>query len=275
MIGFSTLRELRRSLAGGPGYDGTRSDDFDGRHFFNPEAPAGRSFRDLLRWHRTAQRRPWPQWVENRARPALPAHLEAGQLALTFINHIPFLIQLGGLNILTDPVYSARVSPFHRIGPRRVRAPGLPFEHLPRIDLVLVSHNHYDHLDIHTLEQLKAVHDPLFVTGLGNRAFLRQLGLRRIEELDWWQSLELRRATVTMIPAQHWSGRSGGKRNPPPWGGIPVRAARGAVFFSGGTRYWRHLSDHRRPPGIVGPPPLPHRADPAPPVLGPPPPHPA
>src|SRR5207244_12371373 len=96
MIGFSTLRELRRSLAGGAGYDGPRSDHFDGRHFFNPEAPAGRSFRDLLRWHRTAQRRPWPQWVENRARPALPAHLEAGQLALTFINHITFLIQLGG-----------------------------------------------------------------------------------------------------------------------------------------------------------------------------------
>ena len=251
MIGFSTLRELRRSLAGGPGYDGPRSDHSDVRHFFNPEAPAGRSFRDLLRWHRTAQRRPWPQWVENRARPALPARLEAGQLALTFINHITFLIQLGGLNILTDPVYSARVSPFRRIGPRRVRAPGLPFEHLPRIDLVLVSHNHYDHLDIHTLRQLKAVHDPLFVTGLGNRAFLRQLGLRRIEELDWWQSLGLRRATVTMTPAQHWSGRSGGNRNRTLWGGFHVRGADGTFLFAGDTGYWRHFRDIRRRLGIV------------------------
>src|SRR5207245_6055500 len=105
-----------------------------------------------------------------------------------------------------------------------------------------------------TREQLKAVHDPLFATGLGNRAFLRQLGLRRIEELDWWQSLELRRATVTMIPAQHWSGRSGRNRNRTLWGGFMVRAAGRRVLFAGDTGYSGHFRDIQRrlgPPAIA------------------------
>ncbi|MGH8258903.1 MAG: hypothetical protein ACREUG_04360, partial [Steroidobacteraceae bacterium] len=138
------LRALIRSLGGGPGHAGERSDHFDGERFFDPAGSAGRTFRDFLRWRRTAQRKPWPRSVENRARPAPPALLGLGEVALTFINHVTFLIQLPGLNILTDPVYAERASPFRRVGPKRVRAPGLAFEALPPIHLVLVSHNHYD-----------------------------------------------------------------------------------------------------------------------------------
>ena len=150
-----------RSLAGGPGYRGRPSDHFDGQRFFNAGAPAGRSWADVLRWRRTANPKPWPEQVANRARPALPHHLEPGQVALTFINHVTFLIQLAGLNVLTDPVYSERASPLRRWGPRRVRDPGLPFADLPPIHVVLVSHNHYDHLDIETLLRLEAAHAPL------------------------------------------------------------------------------------------------------------------
>ena len=133
------LRDTLRSLGGGPGYRGPPSDHFDGQFFFNPDAPAGRSFRDFLRWRRTANPTPWPSHVANRARPSLPANLQQGEVALTFINHITFLIQFPGLNVLTDPVYSERASPFRHLGPRRVREPGLHFADLPPIHLVLVS----------------------------------------------------------------------------------------------------------------------------------------
>ena len=248
---LSKTRALLRSLRGGPGYDGPPSDHFDGRCFFNPEAPPGRFFLDLARCAGITPRRPWPRWIENRARPALPLMLRHGQLALTFINHITFLIQLRGLNILTDPVYSERVSPLRGVGPRRVRAPGLPFEQLPPIDLVLISHNHYDHLDIDTLARLEAAHRPCFVTGLGNRAFLREIGLRTVHELDWWQSLELPGAEVTMTPAQHWSGRGASNRNRSLWGGFHVESGEMSTFFAGDTGYWRHFQDIHRELGIV------------------------
>src|ERR1700749_3179633 len=111
------LRDPRRSRGGGPGYEGPRSDHFDGHRFFNPEARAGRGFKDFLRWQRTRQRKAWPEWVENRAGPSLPEHLAPRQVSPTFVNHITFLLQFQGLNILTDPVYAQRVSPFHHVGP--------------------------------------------------------------------------------------------------------------------------------------------------------------
>lgn len=245
------VRALLRSIGGGPGYEGPRSDHFDGRHFSNPHAPAGRSLADLLRWRRTAQRKPWPAWVENRARPALPAQLAPGQIALTFVNHITFLIQFRGLNILTDPVYSERASPLRNRGPKRVRAPGLPFDELPPIHLVLLSHNHYDHLDIETLMRLDAAHAPRVVTSLGNKRFLEQHGLRAVHELDWWQSIDTENAAVTLTPAQHWSGRGPRNRNRTLWGGFIVRADARQVFFAGDTGYSPHFRAIRERHGPV------------------------
>jgi L-ascorbate metabolism protein UlaG (beta-lactamase superfamily) len=240
-----SLRDTLRSLAGGPGYRGPPSDHFDGRLFFNPDASAGRSLRDLLRWRLTAARTPWPERVLNRAQPALPAQLEDGEVALTFINHITFLIQFRGLNVLTDPVYSERASPFRRVGPRRVRKPGLAFADLPPIHVVLVSHNHYDHLDIETLLRLEEQHAPHFITSLGNRAFLEEFGLRRVAELDWWESVEAAGATLTLTPAQHWSTRGPGNRNRTLWGGFIIAACGLQVYFAGDSGYWRHFADIR------------------------------
>jgi L-ascorbate metabolism protein UlaG (beta-lactamase superfamily) len=241
-----SLRDIFRSLGGGPGYGGPPSDHFDGRVFFNtnPEARTGRGFKDFLKWQRTRQRTKWPEWVENRVQHSLPAHLEPGQIALTFINHITFLLQFSGLNVLTDPVYAQRASPFHSIGPRRARPPGIEFSALPRIDLVLISHNHYDHLDIETLMQLQDAHSPRFVTTLGNRAFLEQFGLRKVDELDWWQSVAAE-AKVTLTPAQHWSSRLPRNRNRTLWGGFIVEASGRKVYFAGDTGYWRHFQDVR------------------------------
>lgn len=240
-------REILRSMRGGPGHQGTVSDHFDGDHFYNPGRSDGRTLWDVLRWRLTAKTQRWPAWVENRARPQLPASLDGQTAALTFINHISFLIQLQGLNILTDPVYSQRVSPFSSMGPARVRAPGLPFEDLPPIHIVLISHNHYDHLDLATLIRLEHAHRPLFVTGLGNRAFLQEFGLTNVEELDWWQSLEAHGARVSFTPARHWSGRGGRRtRNRTLWGGFNIRTAGAQVFFAGDTGYGPHFGEIRQ-----------------------------
>jgi L-ascorbate metabolism protein UlaG (beta-lactamase superfamily) len=214
--------------------------------FRNLEGGAGRTLLDVLRWRWTGEPARWPAWVENRARPALPGRLEAGEVGLTFINHITFLIQLPGLNVLTDPVYSERVSPLTSLGPARVRDPGLPFRQLPPIHLVLVTHNHYDHLDLATLVRLERAHRPLVLTGLGNRAFLTQFGMRNVRELDWWESVDVGGTSVSFTPAQHWSGRGGRRtRNRTLWGGFHLRAAATGVFFAGDTGLGRHFREIR------------------------------
>ncbi len=240
-----SLRDTLRSLNGGPGHQGPPSGHFDGQRFFNPGAPAGRSFGDFLRWQRTRDRKLWPAWIENRARPSLPQSLQPQQLALTFINHITFLLQFRGVNVLTDPVYSQRASPFRSIGPRRVRDPGLEFEKLPPVHVVLISHNHYDHLDIETLLELERVHSPRFITTLGNRAFLQQFGLTAVDELDWWEAVSVADTRIVLTPAQHWSSRRPRNRNRTLWGGFLIGADDWQVFFAGDTGYGPHFADIR------------------------------
>ncbi len=248
---ISGLYAARRSMVGGPGHRGPASDHFDGRVFRNVTGGAGKTFGDFWRWQRTRRPKRWPAWVENVATPALPATLAAGEVALTFINHITFLVQFEGLNVLTDPVYSERVSPFRSAGPRRVRSPGLAFESLPPIDLVLLSHNHYDHLDLATLRRLAAGHGPRVVTGLGNAAFLREHGIPDVVELDWWQSTRALSATVTLTPARHWSGRGVRGRNRTLWGGFVLRRGATQLYFAGDTGFGEHFADVRRRLGAV------------------------
>jgi len=177
--------------------------------------------------------------------------LPDGDVALTFINHVTFLIQLRHLNLLTDPVFSQRASPLSWLGPRRVRAPGLALDRLPRIDLVLVSHNHYDHMDLPALRELDRVHRPLFITGLGNRPFLQQEGLRGVVELDWWQQSAVHDARVVFTPAQHWSSRRPGRRNHTLWGGFLIQAAGQQIYFAADTGYASHFFELQQRYGVV------------------------
>jgi L-ascorbate metabolism protein UlaG (beta-lactamase superfamily) len=248
---LSGLYAARRSMTGGPGHRGPATDHFDGRVFRNAAGGAGKSFADFWRWQRTRRPKTWPTWVENVATPALPSALAADEVALTFINHITFLVQFDGLNVLTDPVYSERVSPFQSVGPRRVRAPGLAFESLPPIDLVLLSHNHYDHLDLATLRRLAAAHQPRVVTTLGNAAFLAEHGIGDVVELDWWQSSAEFDATVMLTPARHWSGRGVRGRNRTLWSGFALRHGATQLYFAGDTGYGDHFAEIRRRLGRV------------------------
>ena len=248
LVGLATgTYATQRSIAGGPGHRGPTSDHFDGEVFRNenPDAVAGRTFADFLRWQRTSRPAAWPRWVENTVAPRLPTRLTAGECAVTFVNHITFLLQFRGLNVLTDPVYSERASPVQWAGPRRVHAPGVPFDALPRIDAVLVSHNHYDHLDLDTLRRLEDTHRPVFLTGLGNGPFLREHGLARVNEYDWWQSFAGERWRCTYVPAQHWSGRGLRGRNRTLWGGFMLEAGSCKVYFAGDSGYWRHFATIR------------------------------
>lgn len=212
---------------------------FDGRRFFNPDGPTGNTFSNFLKWRRTRDPAPWPERVENTASPALPDTVRDGEVHVTLVNHCTFLIQLPGINILTDPVYSERVSPVTFAGPRRVRDPGLPWDELPRIDAVVISHGHYDHLDVATLGQLNARFRPKFYTGLGNRSLLMDRGIDDVTELDWWQAAgtDAIGAKITFTPVQHWTARTLLDRNTTLWGGFHIRQDAIDIFFGGDAGY--------------------------------------
>jgi N-acyl-phosphatidylethanolamine-hydrolysing phospholipase D len=159
---------------------------------------------------------------------------------LTWIGHATFLIQLGGLNVLTDPHFSDRASPVSFVGPRRLTAPGLAFEDLPPIDLVLISHDHYDHLDRPSVLRLAAIHRPLFLVPLGLKAWFASIGItERVEELDWWDSRRVGNLLLTCTPVQHWSARTPWDMNRRLWSGWAVHGDGRSLFFGGDTGYWQ------------------------------------
>jgi L-ascorbate metabolism protein UlaG (beta-lactamase superfamily) len=223
------------------------SDHFDGRRFFNPTLPKGfvNSRLSVLRMLREP-RNLWPAWVENHGVPRLDAKLGADAIAITFVNHATFLIQVGGIAILTDPMWSERASPFRRIGPKRVRAPGVGFDALPRIDIVLLSHNHYDHLDVATLVRLRARFDPTVLAAAGDGRLIAPLGFARTHELDWWERVRLNDGlAITFVPAQHFSARGLFDRQMSLWGGYVIESRGRHIYFGGDTGYSSHFADIR------------------------------
>lgn len=161
-----------------------------------------------------------------------------GTLSVTWIGHSSFLIQLGGINILTDPVWSDRASPVQWAGPKRVSPPGFPIDQLPPIDLVMQSHNHYDHLDDSTVRHLVHVHpDARWITPVGVGAFIRERGARNVSEHDWWDEVEVPGVTVACTPAQHFSGRGFRDRNRSLWCGWALKAGAIRVYFCGDSGY--------------------------------------
>ncbi len=156
-------------------YNGPAGDHFDGERFFNALGAPPKGRRDLLRWlsGRGRTRAKWPQWAPSPCRDHPPARVDGPIWRIAYVGHASFLLQTAGLNILLDPVWSERASPVRFAGPKRVNDPGIAFADLPAIDAVLVSHAHYDHLDVATLSRLAAAHRPRVVTPLGNDAIMR------------------------------------------------------------------------------------------------------
>jgi L-ascorbate metabolism protein UlaG (beta-lactamase superfamily) len=218
------------------------SDHFDGRRFFNPTPPAQQPFSAVPRML-LEKRTPWPAHVDVPLRK--PPALDGAAATATFIGHATFLIQTAAGNILTDPMYSQRASPLSTVGPRRVRQPAIAFDDLPPISTILLSHNHYDHCDLPTLRKL-ASSDPIVVTPAGNGRLVRSAGLRRIEELDWWQDARTPVVPMTLTPAHHFSARTPFDRNRALWGGFLLVAGGKRIFFAGDSAYAPHFLEIRR-----------------------------
>ncbi len=235
--------------------DKQTSDHFDGKAFFNPD-----TYSSSASSHGQAQQRSrswwiwrlifgtdWPEWP--RASDSLPSppplqRLPEGAFRITAVGHATFLIQMDGLNILTDPIWSERCSPVSWAGPRRHKKPGIRFEDLPLIDIVLVSHNHYDHLDLPTLKHLAKKGVKHALASLGNADLIRDTGIPNVEEFDWWQSTRISQdVTVTFVPARHFSSRSLWDRNKTLWGGFVISGPSGNVYFAGDTGYGPHFRE--------------------------------
>jgi N-acyl-phosphatidylethanolamine-hydrolysing phospholipase D len=165
-------------------------------------------------------------------------HANHSKPTVTWVGHSTLLIQLDGANILTDPQWSDRASPVSFAGPKRVTPPGVPFEQLPPIDLVLISHDHYDHLDVATVQRLADRYQPLFLVPLGLRAWFLEQGITQVEELDWWEGRTHKGLSLTLVPAQHFSGRTLWDRNRRLWGGWTVVGREKRFFFVGDTGYY-------------------------------------
>lgn len=213
------------------------SDHCDGRRFFNPRNHVNRGWHEVLKWRLTSRAATWPARVELAPRRPPPAPTD-GRIAVTFVNHATFLVQTPCGNLLTDPVWGERASPLAWSGPRRVHPPGVRLEDLPRIDVVLLSHDHYDHCHLPTLRTLARRDQPLLVSPLGHAGLAARAGLRRHVELDWWQRHAVQPdLAVTLTPARHWSNRLSGARNGRLWGGFFVQTPGHRVYFVGDTGY--------------------------------------
>ncbi len=218
------------------------SDHFNGKTFSNanPRAPGPAGPLALLKWKFTSRAAPWPRAVEFTPQPRPTPRGE--EIVGTWIGHATWLLQSAHGNFLIDPQFSPCAGPRGRFGPLRVHPPGVAWENLPRIDVVLLSHDHYDHCDLPSLRRLAAKFDPLFIAPLRHKDLLREAGATCAVELDWWQTHELAAgARVALTPTQHWSNRFGTPRNHRLWGGFFLTLGARRVWFVGDTGHDANL----------------------------------
>jgi L-ascorbate metabolism protein UlaG (beta-lactamase superfamily) len=220
-------------------YEGPPSDHFDGTRFFDPHGSPPHGLYDLLRWRVTQKPAAWPEWAPSPHADRPPKAVDDDRLRVSFVGHASLLIQSAGRNILIDPVWSRRVSPVSFAGPKRVNDPGIAFADLPPIDTVLVSHGHYDHLDVETLSRLTANHQARILTPLGNDAIMRAHDSAIIAEaFDWHQSVRVSEDIgVTFVPMHHWTARGVFDRNKALWAGFVIDTPAGRIYHVSDSGY--------------------------------------
>jgi L-ascorbate metabolism protein UlaG (beta-lactamase superfamily) len=223
----------------------TFPDHFDGRRFFNPNAPQVRGFWGLIRWTATSRPERSARFVGDVRPSNPPVRVDGNELRVTLVNHSTVLLQHAGGNILTDPIWSRRASPFPWAGPSRRREPGIRWEDLPPIDLLLLSHNHYDHLDVPTLRRLAKRGPTRAIVPLGLGPLVRSLKLGEVEELDWGESSELASGAVHSVPALHFSARGLFDRNRTLWCGYFLEIGGFTLYFAGDTAFGEHFAQIR------------------------------
>ena len=237
-------------------YSGPVSDHFDGEHFFDPDGVPPRTPREILRWQLGGDRNraKWPDWAPSPFSDEPPARVEGGKVRFSFVGHASWLIQTAGLNILVDPVWSERVSPFSFAGPKRHNDPGIAFDALPDIDIVLVSHGHYDHLDVATLKKLAARFSPRVITPLGNDLTMREADTAiNAEAYDWKDRVELGNAiAATLVPTRHWSARGLFDRNKALWASFVLETPAGKLYIVcdsgyGDGKHFRRVAEAHGP----------------------------
>jgi L-ascorbate metabolism protein UlaG (beta-lactamase superfamily) len=237
-------------------YEGPVSDHFDGLRFFDPDGVPPKNPLDILRWQfgRDRQRHEWPEWAPNSYTDTPPQCVTGEKVRLSFVGHASWLIQTSGLNILIDPVWSMRASPVEWAGPKRHNDPGIAFGALPPIDIVLVSHGHYDHLDIATLSKLAAKSSPRVITPLGNDITMRSADSAiKAEAFDWHARVELGSGlAVTLVPTRHWTARGLFDRNKALWASFVLETPAGKIYIVcdsgyGDGRHFRRVAEAHGP----------------------------
>lgn len=227
-----------------------KSDHYDPEddRFKNQYVSQTKGLWKVIKWKLTTTPKTWPEWVELKHTPRLEKPEALSSINLTFVGHSSFLIQTKDINILTDPVWSHRVSPVTWAGPARHHAPGVKLEDLPKIDVIVVSHNHYDHMDLSTLKKLDKKFSPLILCPKGDKNLLDSEGLTRVIELDWWENREIETASglynFIYTPSQHFSGRGAFDRFKSLWGSFVIQTpSQKQIFFGGDTGYSQHFKD--------------------------------
>jgi L-ascorbate metabolism protein UlaG (beta-lactamase superfamily) len=224
-------------------YEGPISDHFDGVRFFDPHGVPARSRRHLLRWFVDRRwrgtRAKWPNWAPSPYLDRPPARFEGAGWRISYVGHASFLIQTAGRNILLDPVWSKRASPSRFVGPKRVNDPGIAFADLPPIDVVLLSHGHYDHLDVRTLSRIAAAHRARVITPLGNDVIMRKFDPAiAAEAYDWDDRIDIGSGiSVTLVASRHWSARNLSDRNMALWASFVIETPGGRIYFVADSGY--------------------------------------